>query len=210
MDMSADLTYSLEMRQLEQRQSSPFLESVWGLNFFLTMHQVMKKFPWLGPLQFLFIPPRPLISQLQARKMNMEKLESRIARRGTNEHLDHFDHILDAKSPNPDAKQKAELGIITGQLLLAGWEPPASQFLCCLMFTLQESETHTHLVNEIRGHFKNYDDITAEALTNLEYLHAALTESLRITVIGGHGLPRSESCLVTRFRSSLTMTVAYS
>lgn len=192
MDISADLTYSLEMKQLEKRKSSAFLESVWGLNFFLTMHQVMKKFPWLSPVGFLFIPPMQLINQLRAKKMNMGELEDRIARRGTTQHLDHFDQMLDAQAPEPDARQKAEYGIITGQLLLAGWEPPASQFQCCLMFSLQEPEVYKQLVKEIRQGFQRYEDITFEAVKDLEFLHAALLESLRITVIGGHGLPRSK------------------
>lgn len=156
------------------------------------MHQIMKKFPWLSPVGFLFIPPMQMINQLRAKNMNMGKLEDRIARRGTNTHLDHLDQLLDAHAPEPDARQKAEFGIVTGQLLLAGWEPPASQFQCCLMFSLQEPEVYKHLVTEIRQRFQKYEDIVYEAVKDLEYLHAALLETLRITVIGGQGLPRSK------------------
>lgn len=195
MDISADLTYSLNMRHLEDRQSSPFLESLWGVNFFLTMHQVMKKFPWLSPVSFLFIPPRQFINQLRAAKVNMEKLEGRIARRGTTKHLDHFDTILDSHAPDPDKKRRSEFAIVTAQLLTAGWEPPASQFQCCIMFSVQEPKIYELLVKEIRDSFRKYEDITAEALAELPYLHAALLETLRVTVIGKHGLPRSERIL---------------
>ena len=43
---------------------------------------------------------------------------------------------------------------------------------------------------EIRAAFTRYEDITPESLTQLEYLHASLMETLRLTVIGGTGLRR--------------------
>lgn len=147
-----------------------------------------------------------MVSQLRAKKINMEKLEDRIARRGTNKHLDHFDQMLDANAPEPDERQKAEFGIVTSQLLLAGWEPPASQFQCCLMFSLQEPEIYKQLVREIREGVQSYKDINFDAAKGLEFLHAALLETLRITVISSHSLPRSEwnafFCFTTRSSKS--------
>jgi hypothetical protein len=45
-------------------------------------------------------------------------------------------------------------------------------------------------VEEIRKSFTKYEDITLEALTQLEYLHASLMETMRLTVIGATGMPR--------------------
>lgn len=208
MDISADLTYSNEMRQLEQRKSSitsplrpilttmpgkgsPFLNSIWGLNFFLTISQVLKKFPYLAPFQILLVPPKSLLNMISAKKTNMHELERRIARRGTTKHLDHFDQLLPADADEPNAERKSQFATITAQMLLAGWEPVGSQFQCCIMFSLQEPETYRLLVREIRGKFERYEDIIPEALADLEYLHAALMETLRIAVIPSHGMPRA-------------------
>lgn len=120
----------------------------------------------------------------------MQELEHRIARRGTTQHLDHFDQLLPADAEDPDEDRKSQFATITAQLLLAGWEPVGSQFQCCIMFSLHEPEAYRHLVQEIRGAFKTYEDIVPEALADLKYLHAALMETLRVTVIGSHGMPR--------------------
>ncbi|KAK7730558.1 hypothetical protein SLS63_005803 [Diaporthe eres] len=179
-----------EMRQLEHRKSSRFLNSIWGLNLFLTVTQVLKKFPAIAPFKILLLPPRGLLNMISAKKTNMQELERRIARRGTTKHLDHFDQLLPADADEPDAERKSQFATITAQILLAGWEPVGSQFQCCIMFSLQEPETYRLLVQEIRGAFKRYEDIVPEALADLKYLHAALMETLRVTVIGSHGMPR--------------------
>lgn len=74
---------------------------------------------------------------------------------------------------------------ISVQILLAGYEPPSSQFLCTLMFSLQQPEMLGLLVKEIRGAFGRYEDITCDALAELKVLNASLMESLRLTVIAG-------------------------
>lgn len=91
------------------------------------MHQIPNKFPVLALLQVLFITPRAMTSQFRARQMSMKELENRISQRGLTQHLDHFDQLLSADAPEPDAKQKGELGTTSAQLLLAGWGPVTSQ-----------------------------------------------------------------------------------
>lgn len=124
------------------------------------MHQIPNKFPVLALLQVLFITPRAMISQFRARQMSMKELENRISQRGLTQHLDHFDQLLSAGAPEPDAKQKGELDSTSAQLLLAGWGPVTSQFRCCLMFAPQEPEVYRQLVQEIRRKFQTYGEIT--------------------------------------------------
>ncbi|EHK98806.1 putative Isotrichodermin C-15 hydroxylase [Glarea lozoyensis 74030] len=64
MDISAELSYSRELEQVEKMSSSAFLHALWGVNFFVNVHQILKKFPLSVPLQFLFVPPSALISGL--------------------------------------------------------------------------------------------------------------------------------------------------
>lgn len=136
------------------------------------------------------MPPGAVVNLLRARRLNRAALERRIARRDATEHPDHVDQLLAASSPAPTPTQKKHLDVVIGQLVVAGYEPISSQFLCTLMFSLQEPALHRQLVDEIRGAFARYDDITPDALAGLPLLHAALLETLRLTVIGGGGLPR--------------------
>ncbi|GAB1312667.1 Benzoate 4-monooxygenase cytochrome P450 [Madurella fahalii] len=190
LDISAELAYGREMQQVEQAKSAPFLDALWSANFFIAIHQTSHKFPLLSPLQYAFLPPGTAMSELRVRRLNRAEFERRIARRGETKHADHFDQLLGASAPAPTAKQKTHLGVVAGQLLVAGYEPISSQFLCTIMFSLQEPALHRRLVDEIRGAFARYDDITPDALAALPLLHAALLETLRLTVIGGGGLPR--------------------
>jgi cytochrome P450 len=144
----------------------------------------------LSPLQYAFMPPAAIVSELRARSLNRAKLEQRIAQRGATKHADHFDQLLPASAPDPTPREKKQLGVVAAQLLIAGYEPISSQFLCTLMFSLQEPKLHQQLVDEIRSAFARYDNITPDALAGLPLLHAALLETLRLTVIGGGGLPR--------------------
>lgn len=122
--------------------------------------------------------------------MNQKALESRIERRGNTKHLDHFEQLLPADAPDPTKAEKKHIEVITGHLVIAGYEPIASQMLGTIMFSLLRPDSFKLLVEEIRGAFKNYEDITADAVAPLKYLHASLMETLRITVLSSNGQPR--------------------
>jgi hypothetical protein len=166
-------------------ENSTFLDALWGVNFFANVHQILKKFPLLAPLQFLFVPPSALLSELKARKANREKLEWRVEHRGAVEHLDHFEQLLPADAAPPTGQQRKLVEAVSFQLLIAGYLPVASQFLCTIMFGLQEPQIHRLLVEEIRGSFGRYEDITAEALVPLKLLHASIMETMRLTFVEG-------------------------
>lgn len=154
------------------------------------MNGLMKRFPLLSPLKFLFIPPSVLTSLPRVLGLNRKELTSRISRRGTTTHLDYFDQLCPPDAPEPSKKDLKHMEMVAGQLLSAGYEPISSQFLCTIMFLLHDPASYKRLVEEIRGEFKSYDDINPDALAHLRFLHASLMETLRITVIGSNGLPR--------------------
>ena len=87
--------------------------------------------------------------------------------------------------------QLKHIEVITGHLVIAGYEPIASQIFCTLMFSLLEPDTLKLLVEEIRGTFANYEDIQVESLGSLKFLHASLMEALRITVLSSSGMART-------------------
>ncbi|KAK8078964.1 hypothetical protein PG994_002771, partial [Apiospora phragmitis] len=211
LDASADLAYSREMHQMRDSTSNPasfarinylsltteyavksarFLDQLWEVSFFVTANQILKKFPLLNPLKFLFIPPSILLSFFDVQKMNIQALESRIMRRGNVEHLDHFEQLLPADAPAPTRKEQKHIEVVTGHLVVAGYEPIASQIYGTIMFSVLEPECLNILVREIRAAFQSYDDININDLESLPFLHASLMETLRITVLQSSGQAR--------------------
>ncbi|KAI4863264.1 isotrichodermin C-15 hydroxylase [Hypoxylon rubiginosum] len=191
MDISADLAYSREMHQMQQMKSSPLLDSLHGVNFFMALNRTMKQFPLLGPFKYLFIPPSIITSLPKIVALNQQEAQKRIERRGKTQHLDYFEQLLPADAPDPDKKELAFMEVMAVQLLNGGYEPISSQFQCTLMFLLHQPESYRRVVKEIRDAFTSYDEITPETCAHLKYLHAALMETLRITVIGANGMPRT-------------------
>ncbi|KAI1246918.1 hypothetical protein MGN70_010803 [Eutypa lata] len=167
-----------------------FLNELWTVNFFVTTNQVFKKFPLLSPIKWLFVPPSIIASYYKVQSMNQKALESRIEQRGNTEHLDHFEQLLPADAPTPTREEQKHIEVVTGHLVVAGYEPIASQIFCTMMFSLLEPDSFKLLVEEIRGAFKSYDDIHAETLGSLKFLHASLMETLRITVLSSNGMAR--------------------
>jgi hypothetical protein len=171
-------------------KSTEFLDQLWIENFFVTVNQILKKFPLLSPLKFLFIPPSILASYYKVQNMNKKALESRIERCGHVEHLDHFEQSLPADAPSPTTREQKHIEVITGHLVIAGYEPTASQIFCTIIFSLLNPRSLELLVREIRSEFQSYDDIQPETLKRLRFLHASLLETLRITVLQSNGQPR--------------------
>jgi hypothetical protein len=89
-------------------------------------------------------------------------------------YLDHFEQMVPAKAPTPIGRDRQYIETVSIQLLIAGYEPISSQFLCTIMFAIHQPESYRLLAQEIRNSFKSYDDITAEALAPLQFLRASL------------------------------------
>ncbi|KAI1395386.1 cytochrome P450 [Hypoxylon fuscum] len=190
MDIAADLGYSREMRQLEEKKPSPYLESIWAANFFVTMHTNAKKFPLLSWLQYFSVPPSAISNYIAALGANQKAFSKRIENRGKTQHPDHFDQLLSPDAPLPSKRDQQSLETVCLHLLLAGYEPMSSSFLGVIAFSLQDPENYRRLVTEIRDAFRNYEDITADALVPLKFLHATIMEQLRVVVVGATGQPR--------------------
>lgn len=171
-------------------KNAPLLDALWAVNFFLAVNAVTKKFRFLAPLKFLFIPPSLLATLPYTLALNHKEVVTRINRRGNTTHLDYFEHLCPPDAPEPEKKKLKHMEIVAGQLLSAGYEPISSQFLCTLIFLIQDPTSYQRLSKEIRSKFGSTHDIDTESVAHLRFLNACLMETLRITVIGAGGLPR--------------------
>jgi hypothetical protein len=174
-------------------KSSLLLEATYAVNVFATVYQIMRRFPLLSPIKFLFIPPSMLTSLPRVLRLNDQEVQSRIDRQGKTIHLDYFEQLAPASGPKPTKQNEiAHYGVIAGQLLIAGFEPVMMLLYSTIFFLLTDSDNSSYqrLVRDIRDSFNNYDDINSDALSQNSYLTACLQEALRLHSAGPNGLPR--------------------
>lgn len=171
-------------------KSSRFLDQLWQACVFIAANQVFRKLPLLSPLKFPFVPPSVLAGFAEVKRLNKQALASRVERRGTVKHLDHFEQFIPADAPAPTKQEQKHIEVVTGHLVVAGYELIASQVYGTIMFSVLEPQCLARLVGEIRSAFQSYEDIDPKKLASLPFLHASLMERLRFTVLQSSGQPR--------------------
>ncbi|POS73967.1 isotrichodermin C-15 hydroxylase [Diaporthe helianthi] len=180
--------YFLErMRELGNKENDVDLPEVWAVDFFLSVNAITKKFRLLAPLTFLFVLPSLLAthppSNTGTEPQRGQLVVDRINRRGNTSHLDYFEHLCPPHAPEPGKKRLKHMEIVAGQFLSAGYEPVSSQFLCTLMFLIQDSPSYQQLISEIRDLFNSPHEIETESVAHLrvgivvQYGHFAFTRS---------------------------------
>ncbi|ETS83618.1 hypothetical protein PFICI_05494 [Pestalotiopsis fici W106-1] len=215
LDLSMDMTYSVKMDQMLNMRDSIPLKSTLKLNFFLAMSQITRKFRILSPLMYLTIPPSIWFTLPKLMAMNSENIKARIELRNQRDHSgsDYFEQLIPADKPVPHGKKEIyHLENVLGQLLIASWQPLANQFYSLLYFLLGEPQAYAAVVKEVRAAFLNYDDITSESTTKLEYLKSSTNESFRLHQDTVDGLPRiSPGAIVdgTYIPSGVTCQISY-
>lgn len=180
LDLSADMTYSLEMGQMRDSKELIYMEprdhpddgllvsntgvvkgslllsSTLKMSLFLATSQITRKVRLLAPMMFLTIPPSVLLAMPTLIKMNAQDAKRRIERRGRTEHLDYFEQLIPADGPVPaDKKQLYHVENVAGQLLIASWQPLANQFYSLIFFLLKEPAVHAALVEEIKSRVRD-------------------------------------------------------
>ncbi|KAI1501375.1 cytochrome P450 [Biscogniauxia marginata] len=180
-DISADMAYNREMNALKDMKEPPYLSLLAGFSKAIVAIQMSWRFPLLSPLKYIFLLLTAMRPHSHIRDHSRQQLERRIRRKGAVEHLDFFEQIVpEDREPPKDRKEMRHLEQIAGQLLVAGYKPPALWLYFSIYYLLREPLTQNILAKEIRDSFKNYDDITPGAAALLPYLTAFLKESLRV------------------------------
>jgi hypothetical protein len=161
-------------------KDSILLSTTPKLNLFVAASQLTRKFRLFNVLQYLTIPPSVWFALPKLIKVNGGYVKERIERRDKIKNLDYFEQLLPAGKPVPDdPKVIFHLENVSGQVLLASWQPLANQFYSLILFLLKEPEA-----------FTEYGAIDMEAVTSLKYLNGCVQESLRIHQETTDGLPR--------------------
>ncbi|KAK7986888.1 hypothetical protein PG988_001876 [Apiospora saccharicola] len=209
-DVSGDMAYNREMNALKDMKNPPYLDILAGFNKALVVIQMSWRFPLLSPLKypFLFTVMRP---HSHIRDHSRAQLERRIQRKGSDAlHLDFFEQMVPGNRELPrDRDERRHLEQVAGQLLIAGYEPPALWLYFTIYYLLGNPDSLGALTREIRGTFGSYDEITPGwSAAKLPYLTACLKESLRLmpnvltgmpvvspgATVDGHWIPKGIVC----------------
>ncbi|PSR80560.1 benzoate 4-monooxygenase cytochrome P450 [Coniella lustricola] len=189
-DISADMAYNREMNALKDMKDPPYLSILAGLNKAVVVIQMSWRFPLLSPLKYIFLLFALIRPHSDIRDHSRQQLERRIRRKGAVEHVDFFEQIIpDDKEPPRDKQEMRHLEQVAGQLLIAGYEPPALWLYQTFYHLLKNPDKLRTLTVEIRGAFDQYDSITATAAAELPYLSACLKETLRLMPALLTGMP---------------------
>ncbi|KAF7865973.1 hypothetical protein EAF04_006136 [Stromatinia cepivora] len=67
-----------------------------------------------------------------------------------------------------------------GDIMIAGSETVATTLTSILYHLVKNADAHRVLTSEVRGAFKDGNDITIQAVTNMEFLNAVINEAMRL------------------------------
>ncbi|EDN92872.1 hypothetical protein SS1G_08737 [Sclerotinia sclerotiorum 1980 UF-70] len=67
-----------------------------------------------------------------------------------------------------------------GDIMIAGSETVATTLTSIVYHLVRNTDAHRVLTSEVRGAFKDGNDITIQAVTNMEYLNAVINEAMRL------------------------------
>ncbi|KAI0112012.1 cytochrome P450 [Nemania sp. FL0031] len=221
MDIAADMAYHHEVNCMRNESDSAYLSITLSFNKFVTMTQVLRRFPAIGFLRFVVFPVSLMGKLMELRKTSLAELHRRITLQGATEHLDYFGqlvpadgHMLDTDNP----KEILHLSKIATQLMFAGYLPPSDWYYGAFFHLLHNRESLDILTQEIRETFTSYDEITPNAVAPLPYLNACMNEALRLfstsaiingmpvyspgAIVDGHYIPKGTTCQFNTFSVS--------
>lgn len=157
--------------------------SAWATTLHLSL-----RFPLLRPFVFLLFPPSLTTLIPRLLRMNREEMRRRIAQKNELSHPDLFQYLMpEATKTEPNEEWLLSHANV---LMVAGFDPHANLFSSIFYFLSKHRQKLQLAVDEVRGSFESYDDITLEALQGVNYLQAVIYESLRIHTNAAFGLPR--------------------
>jgi cytochrome P450 len=172
---------------INQWKSSIWVSLILG---FLRQITLLAVFNRLAIPQSLFTPliPKDLKEGIETHnRLTVEKVNRRIEMGNSRDREDFFAHILRKEKGNLDVVHLREQAKI---LILAGSETTTNLLASAMFYLLRCPDKMAKLQAEIRSVFSSMDEITADSVSNLEYLNAVIEEGLRIFPPTPVGPPR--------------------
>ncbi|KAF5659558.1 cytochrome P-450 monooxygenase [Fusarium heterosporum] len=185
---SGDLAFGESFNSLEQWTESPWISLILGFIYHITIVVIFKRLSI--PLSvFTWLTPKALEEDIRTHnRITTEKVNRRIEIGNSRESEDFFAHILRKEKNEVDVVHLREQAKI---LVLAGSETTANLFSAVTYYLLKGPDKLAKLQAEIRSAFSSMDEITADSVSQLDYLNGVIEEGLRIFSPAPIGPPRT-------------------
>ncbi|KAL1963922.1 hypothetical protein VTN77DRAFT_7728 [Rasamsonia byssochlamydoides] len=184
-DLIGDLSFGDNFGCLDQGDYDPFVRSIKAMSKELTFIQMLKYYDLLSLRQF-FLPKAVAGARAENMKRAMETVDRRIQR-----NTDRKDFLYYILAANDDkGMSRGEINVNAFSLSIAGSESTATLLSGATFYILTHQPVYKKLTEEIRSSFACEDEIRLSSITQLEYLDAILTETLRIYPPVAVTLPR--------------------
>ena len=175
-DIIGDLSFGSPFGCLEDSVYKPWVRMVFENVKASVFINVSKHFPVMKIFAKWFTPPTLMASRVNMLALGTEKVSARL---GANaDRPDFISFIL--RHNDEKGMSRSEIDSNAALLILAGSETTATLLSGCTYYLLKNPDVYRKLVEEVRGSFKNEEDITISEALTLPYLNAVLEESLRI------------------------------
>lgn len=186
-DTIGDLLFNDPFHSLENEADHPWVAAIWdGLKFSILM-TAFHHFPPLPALVNRMMPQFIKDKAGQHFTWSQQKISRRIEHK-TNR-PDFMTYIL-GNNEGEEKMTRDEIDSNGSFLILAGSETSATTSSSSTFFMLKNPVVYERLKKEVRGAFTSTDDITVAATAKLPYLHAVITEALRLHPTGAVAVPR--------------------
>lgn len=186
-DIIGDLLFNDPFHSLEDEADHPWVEAVWGG---LVFGIILSAFTYFPPLPALVDRMMPQSIRDKAKEhfyWSQQKITRRIETE-TNR-PDFMTYIL-GNNKGEERMTRDEIDSNGSFLILAGSETSAVTSSSSTYFMLKHPVVFERLKKEVREAFTSMDEITVAATGGLPYLHAVITEALRLHPPAAVGVPR--------------------
>ncbi|TQV95677.1 hypothetical protein V2A60_000863 [Cordyceps javanica] len=185
-DLGGLIAVNHHFNNVRDGKNHAILESILGVGKWTTVRVVFRRFPLISWMSFLLLPPKLAFSYIRAHRLSTKLIEQRVEARHEQKQLDYLAQFV----PENDILPPKEFLVSqVGHLVFDHFE--ASSVLSAIFYFLTTHDgVMSKLQNELRQKFQKLDDMTDDALREVDWLHAVIEETLRIHTNVPYGLPR--------------------
>ncbi|GJN78228.1 isotrichodermin C-15 hydroxylase [Purpureocillium lilacinum] len=211
-DIIADMTFGESFNCLRDSDYHPWVRMLFKSVRAISLNSAIRRYPFFQAIVKRLAPKNLLEQRRQFNQFVFDRVGERLASESS--HPDLMSHIKKFKD-EPKGMNRDEIDSNANILLVAGSETTATLLSGCTYMLLSNPEKLAKLTKEVRGTFNHPSEVTIKAVSNMPYLHAALSEALRIyppspagfmrivpgngDMIGGHWIPGGTSVSVSQW-----------
>jgi cytochrome P450 len=176
-DVIADLSFGEPFGCLQDLSTHKYIDLLFSSLQAFRLTYIMFYWPFAKRLRGMVVDQKVLAGRQEWYRWVGEKTQARVSRE--TQRPDFMTEILKHNGDKGQALSPDEMNSNVTVLLTAGSETTATVLSGVTYLLLKNPEVMQKLNDEIRGRFKNYNDITLEEVNKAPYLIATLQEALR-------------------------------